>query len=348
MQYIVSIALVITVSAGCYFLIPITGYKVIALVLLMTVTLLAMLLDILPVLIAAILSALIWNYFFIPPTFTFHIDNPEDLLMFLMYFLVALVNAILTFKIREAEKRANDKEEKEKSLKFYNILLNSLSHEIRTPLSTIIGAVDAMKESRQNLSPENNQVLLDEIDVASVRLNRQVENLLNMSRLENGMLQIKKDWCDINELIFSVIHKFNISVNLHKIIFKPKEELPLYRLDAGLIENVLHNLIHNATQYTPENSAIIIEAWDENESLFLTVSDNGAGFPENEIQSVFENFYRLLNTKAGGTGLGLSIVKGFVQAHNGKIILENLQEGGARFTIGIPADASFISNLKNE
>ena len=112
-QYLISIALVLLTSIACYFGLQFVGYKTVALILLVTVSIVAMLFDILPVLSAAVLSALIWNYFFIPPILTFHIDNTEDLLMFLLYFFIACVNAVLTFKIRKEETKARDKEEKE-------------------------------------------------------------------------------------------------------------------------------------------------------------------------------------------------------------------------------------------
>jgi len=348
MQHIISLALVLFVSIGCFLFAELIGYKVVALLLLVTVSLLAILFDILPVLIAAVLSALIWNFFFIPPLFTFHINDAEDVLLFLMYFLIALVNAVLTFKIREAENKARDKEEKENTIKLYNTLLNSLSHEMRTPLSTIIGAVDTMKENRKNLSPENMDELFTAIDIASIRLNRQVENLLNMNRLEIGMLTLKKDWCDLNELIFSVIQKFSETGNKHKIIFEPIENLPLFKLDAGLMEQVFHNLIHNAIQYTPENSIVKIEASHQYDRCVITISDNGKGFPESEMQFLFDKFYRLPNSKTGGTGLGLSIAKGFTEAHHGKIVAENNKQGGAKFIVTIPTEISFINNLKNE
>ncbi|MEP7196429.1 MAG: ATP-binding protein [Saprospiraceae bacterium] len=348
MQHIISIALVLLVSIVSFLSAEIIGYKVVALLLLVTVSLLAMLFDILPVLIAAVLSALIWNFFFIPPLFTFHINDTEDVLLFLMYFLIALLNGVLTFKIRQAENKARDKEEKENTIKLYNTLLNSLSHEMRTPLSTIIGAIDTLKENRNTLSAENKDDLFSAIDIASMRLNRQVENLLNMNRLETGMLRLKKDWCDLNELIFSVIQKFTETDNHHKIIFAPDENLPLLKLDAGLIEQVFHNLIHNATQYTPENSIISIDATLQSDSCVISISDNGKGLPESEIQFLFDKFYRLPNSKTGGTGLGLSIAKGFTEAHNGKIVAENNKQGGAIFTVTIPAETSFINNLKNE
>lgn len=307
-----------------------------------------MLFDILPVLVTAVLSALIWNFFFIPPIYTFHIDNTEDLLMFLLYFFIALVNAVLTFKIRDAESKARDKEEKEKTIKLYNTLLNSLSHELRTPIATIIGAVDTLNDERINLSKKDEIDLLAEIDKASHRLNRQVENLLHMSRLETGILQLKLDWCDINELILSLIQKFEDVEDNHKLKFTPNDHVPLLKLDAGLMEQVLQNIVHNAIQYTAAGSTIEISVAYNEGCLMMQIADNGNGFPEEEKQLVFEKFYRLQNSKAGGSGLGLSIVKGYVEAHNGTVSLENIAQGGARFKINIPAEASFINHLKHE
>ncbi len=346
-QYLISIALVLLTSIACYFCSQFIGYKTVALLLLVTVSIVAMLFDILPVLIAAFLSALIWNFFFIPPIFTFHIENAEDLLMFLLYFFIALVNAVLTLKIRKEEKKARDKEEKENIIKLYNTLLNSLSHELRTPISTIIGAVDTLKENKEKISSNNQNELLNQIDIASIRLNRQVENLLNMSRLETGMLKLNLDWCDTNELINSIIQKLSIPYT-QTIGFEPNENLPLFKFDRGLIEQVLQNLLHNAINYTPENTTIKIIAKQQSNNCVIIVSDNGIGIPENEISYLFDKFYRLPQTKTGGSGLGLSIVKGFIEAHNGMVKAENNKNGGVNFIIAFPSEASYLNNLKNE
>jgi two-component system sensor histidine kinase KdpD len=323
-------------------------YQVVALLLLVTVSTLAIVSDIFPVLIAAVLSALALNFFFIEPVYTFHITTSEDLLLISMYLLIVLVNTVLTFKIRRAEKKAREKEEKENSIKLYNTLFNSLSHELKTPISTIIGAVDTLKENNSRLSESNRTELLLEIDKAGTRLHRQVENLLNISRLESGFLRLKKDWCDANELIHSILHKLNCKSSDHRIEFAACEGLPLFKLDEVLIEQVLTNLIHNAMLYTPEKTIVSVEVTDENERCIFTVSDNGAGFPEQEISHVFEKFYRLPHAGSGGTGLGLSIARGLTEAHDGTITLENRSGGGARFTVVIPCEKSYMNHLKNE
>lgn len=320
----------------------------VAFLLLVTLSLLALFFDILPMLIAALLSALIWNYFFIPPRFTFHVHTAEDFFLLIMYFIIAMVHAVLTYRIRQVQKDARKKEEKANTLKLYNTLLNSLSHELRTPIATVIGASDNLIMNAGRLTEENKANLLSEISVASLRLNQQVENLLNMSRLESGFIQPKKDWCDVNELIYASIKQIEDHSDEHVIDVEVKENLPLFKLDVGLMEQVLYNLINNAVIYTPANSRIIIKEDCVEDTCIIIVEDNGKGFPANEREKVFEKFYRLKYSKTGGTGLGLSIAKGFVEAHNGTIALENSSSGGARFTINIPTETSYLNDLKNE
>lgn len=347
-QYLISILLIALTAVLCFFSVDFIGYRAVALILLVVVSLNAILFDIFPVLLSALLSALIWNFFFIPPTLTLHIGTPEDGLMFLMYFVIASINAVLTYKIREVERKERDEEEKAKAIKLYNTLLNSLSHELRTPISTIIGAIDTIKDNQTKISENNRYELYSEIEIASNRLNRQVENLLSMSRLEAGFIQPKKDWCDLNELVFTTIKDNKDEANNHKIEFNPNENLPLFKLDSGLTEQILYNLIHNAIQHTPENSTIKIEVGNNETNCIIEISDNGKGFPQNEIDLVFDKFYRLNNTSTGGTGLGLSIVKGFTEAMSGQVRLENLPQGGAKFTIEIPCEFSINTDLENE
>ena len=366
-QILISLALVVLVSATCYFLSGWLDYKVVAFLLLLTVSLVAIVFDIVPVLVSATLSALVWNFFFIEPKYTFHIGSAEDGVLFLMYFLIVLVNAVLTNRIRQIEKQVREKEEKEKTVRLYNTLLSSLSHELRTPIATIVGATDNLLSGATGLSEENKQELIANISVASLRLNQQVENLLSMSRLESGFLQPKKDWTDINELVYDVAKRLEQELKHHQLVIDIAEKLPFYRIDYGLMEQVLYNLLYNATIYTPEFSEIFIRVRNQAEKIYtlqnlnqsqsplksetnrlvIIVEDRGPGFPPAEISKVFDKFYRLSNSKTGGSGLGLSIVKGFVEAHNGTVSLENIPHG-ARFTIEIPAETSYINYLKNE
>lgn len=320
----------------------------VAFIQLLTLSVIAMMFDIAPVLLTAILSVLIWQFFFLKPRLSWYIVDGEDRIMLSMYFIIAMVNAVLTYKIRQIEKVARQKEEKAQLLKLYNTLLNSLSHELRTPIATIIGSTDTLLAASHRLSPDDRQNLLLEISIASIRLNRQVENLLNMSRLESGFIQPKKDWCDMHELVFDVVKRLDEQLKNHTLQIDIDESSPLFKLDYGLMEQVLHNLIYNAAQYTPHGSGIKISAGSTGDELTIKVEDNGRGFPDEEIDKVFDKFYRLKDTKAGGTGLGLSIVKGFVEAHNGTIDLHNNMFGGATFVIKMPAEKMLLKTIKNE
>ena len=153
-QYLFSIGIIVLVSSICFGFSDLVGYRVVALILLFTVSLLAITFDILPVLLAAALSAFIWNFFFIPPRFTIHVYTTEDTILLIMYFFIAMINAVLTYKIRQVEKVSRLKEERANSVKLYNTILNSLSHELRTPIAAIIGATDNL-QANDHLTIEN-------------------------------------------------------------------------------------------------------------------------------------------------------------------------------------------------
>lgn len=347
-EYLVSVVTIAGVALLGYGISELAGYRVVAFMLLVAVSVLSMFIGIRAVLLAALLSALTWDFFFIPPNFTFHVGKPEDMLMLLMYFVIASVNAVLIYKIRQAEKKAQQKEAHEKSLTLYNTILNSLSHELRTPISTIIAATDNLQTIPNKLTDNDKGELVKQISVASLRLNQQVENLLNISRLESGFIQPKKDWGDVKELIHTVVNKLADNLKNHQVHISIPEDLPLFKIDIGLTEQILHNLIYNAAVHTFSGTDISISAGCFNDDCVITVSDNGIGFAEDMIDKVFDKFYRIDNAKAGGTGLGLSIVKGFAEAQGGNVKLRNNARGGAEFTIIIPAETSYLNRLKNE
>ena len=347
-QYFFSILIVGFVAVISHFFIEFVDYRIIALFLLLAVSITASIFDILPVLLAAVLSALTWDYFFIPPYYRFQVASTEDVVLILMYFVIALVNGILTYRIRKYEKELVLKEEKAKTIKLYNTLLNSLSHELRTPIATILGASDNLLTQSKKLSEDHKIELISEISKASLRLNHQVENLLNMSRLESGIIKPQYDWCDINEVVYSIVNQFEESKVHQTIVVKIDPQIPLFKLDKGMLEQIIYNLLNNACLYTPSNSLIRIDVQCQAEAFHLVIEDNGFGFPPDEISAVFGKFYRLKNSKTGGTGLGLSIIKGYVEAMNGTVLLQNSETHGARFTITIPAETSYLNNLKNE
>ncbi|TDN87932.1 two-component system sensor histidine kinase KdpD [Salegentibacter sp. 24] len=348
MQLLIGIGSVLFISFICYLFINLIGYHVVALILLLLVSILAMFFRILPIVTVAILSALMWNFLFIQPQLTFKINTPEDALLFLMYFVIAVMNAVFTIKIRKVKATTRKRKEKEKTIQLYNTLFNSLSHELKTPIAAIIGSVDTLKESSEKLSNENKRELYNEIEIAGKRLNRQVKNLLNMSRLESDSIHLQQNWFDVNEVVYNVIESNRAECKEHEIIYLPQDDLPLFQFDATLVEQILHNIVHNAIQYTPKGSIIEIEVIPRSEGCVFKISDNGHGFPEENINQVFDKFYRLPNSASGGTGLGLSIAQGFAQAQKGKIDLRNKISGGAEFTVTIPAKITDPKHYQNE
>lgn len=352
-QYFISILLIVSVAFFCFIFIDWVGYRSVALLLLLSVSILAMRFQVLPVLLAATLSALIWDFFFIPPHFTFLVTNKDDILMLIMYFVVALLNTVFNFKLREFKQIEYQKEEKEKSIKLYNTLFDSLSHELRTPIATILGASDVLKENDTILSNNDKQELMSDITNSALRLQNQVENLLNTSRLEAGFLKPNMNWCDINELINSVLNK--LKSDKHCIVFEVQENLPFVKIDYGLTEQVIGNLLVNALNHTSEavtisiNIAILTEhsgAYNASKAVFeadknayklrIEISDEGEGIPEMYHKAIFDKFFRLNNSKTGGIGLGLYISKGLIEAQGGVLWASNRATKGMIFSIEIP------------
>jgi two-component system, OmpR family, sensor histidine kinase KdpD len=358
-QYAVSIISVAAVSLLCLSFRNVVDYKIIGYILLVLVSLQAIFLEIKPVLLGAVLSALALDFLFIRPYYNLHIDKAEDAFLLLMFFIIALINAVLTNKFRRMQRAIQIKETRASTLKLYNTLLDSLSHELRTPIAAIIGSIDTLKQKDVSLSEETQEKLHNEIEKASTKLNYQVENLLNMSRLDSGYIHPKMDWCDVKEIVYNVCERLTDELKDHKVVYPSEDNLPLFKLDYGLMEQVLHNLIYNFSQHTPKGATVTIKVvYDVDvdfdmhiemiKKCIITVSDDGHGFPEQETERAFDKFYRFTDSKTGGTGLGLSIVKGFVEAQNGTISLQNAEEGGAVFTLEFIVDSLPVNSLKNE
>jgi len=258
-----------------------------------------------------------------------------------MYFVIALINGVLTYKIRQVEKVAREKEERANSVKLYNTILNSLSHELRTPIATIIGATDNL-QTNPNLRDAEKEVLISEISKASLRLNQQVENLLNISRLESGHIKPKNDWCDIVELVYEVVKGVEENNTNRKISISMDQSIPLCYLDKGMLEQVLYNLLNNAALHTEPHCNIDIAASCHTDLLEIIIEDTGKGFRDRNVRDVFHKFSRGKNAKTSGSGLGLSIVKGFTEALGGDVELYKGDAGGTRFTITIPVKTTYF------
>jgi two-component system sensor histidine kinase KdpD len=337
-QYLISISVTLVVALICFFISDVIGYRAVALVLLFNVSLLAIVFSLYPVLISAVLIAMLWDFFFIPPHYTFHINTTEDVLMLTMFLTIALLNGILTSRIRHFEKQVQQREQRLQALKLYNALFNSISHELRTPLTTIIGAAETLIGRHKKIQDTDRMFLQNEILLASTRLNRLVDNLLNMSRLESGMLRPKLDWCDVNELIHTVVNRLRPEIEKFPVSILIPENVPMVKMDFGLMEQALFNILHNITVHTPPGTSVNINVSIEENDLVLSISDDGPGFEKQSLGMVFDKFSSRGDSGKSGLGLGLSISRGFIQAHSGTITVANHDPHGALFTIRIPVE----------
>ncbi|HNY00942.1 MAG TPA: sensor histidine kinase KdpD [Bacteroidales bacterium] len=481
-QYALASLFVVLSSIAFYLFRDYIGYQVVSFGLLFLVSILALFFGTGPILLAAVESSLIWDYFFIPPQFTLHIEQPVDLLMLVMFFIIALLNGILTSRVRRQEKKIRTREERTHALyqltrdlmqangmeevnriavrhidrhfhlkcaillkaengrleecaknadslhfsendrsianwvykhsvragrntdtlpsghytfyplagnsgnmgviavvqersftqgeeqfweaglaqisgkyeremlreaakrafilsesdKLYKTLFNSISHELRIPVTTVMGASETLLS--QDFPPETKDNLLREIHLAAVRLNRLIENLLNMSRLESGMISPSPDWCEVRDLANRVEERLSQELGPFRLSVIIPADMPLVRIDFGLTEQAMYNLLLNATQYAPPGSRIRLKMFYDSGSLVIQVMDRGKGFSGRDLEAVFHKFFRGSDAHAGGTGLGLSIVKGFVEAQKGSVMAENRENGGARVTLRIPTE----------
>jgi len=463
---------------------PIIGYRSVSIVYLMAVIALALFTSRLAVIVAAVLSALLWNFFFLPPRFTFVITKLEDVLMFFLYFVTAAAMAFLMSRLRAnqamlavrarrmgllldfsqslSQQRALDgivqaglqyvsryfeadvaaflaeaggglehaprsltgitvdeKEygvarwcfdsrtpcgaytdtlhmarfhyiplltpgaavgvlgvsrvtdtawlpEQEDSLQMLGrtlalaveremlaeenrrnlmareserlgrVLLNTVSHELRTPLTAIKGSITALLDPVTGADAEARRLLMAETLTATDRLNAIVENLLSMSRLESGMLRLKRSETDVLDLVSVAADALRRQSGEHPLAIRVDEDVPLVSLDFILMVQVLSNLLTNAARHTPPGTAIQLRVEKTSDGISITVADEGPGVRPEEVPHLFETFFRGKNAATGGVGLGLSICKGIVEAHGGRIVAFLNRQGGLSVTIVLP------------
>lgn len=466
-------------------LVPFVGYQASGFIFLMMVLSISLFYGLGPIIFSAICSMLIWNFFFIPPLFTFAISEKADFAMLIMYLVTALVTGVLTGRIRYREKLLESREKRSQTLyditqiiadapniktclerisakltellgvkigislvdadghlgqfisnSFWSLdndkekavadwafkygqsagwstntlpaaeamyvpligasekmgilalqpdsgyqisydeenilhttikqlsvylekmileeksqeavklkqsevlhqtLLNSVSHDLRTPLTVILGTATALEnDPALRKDPIAFSAMLTDLIRSCEQLNRTVENLLDLSRLNSGILSLKKEWHELSDLIIFAKEQLKKELKDRPLQINIPEKFPLLFVDAGLMIQVLSNLLINAVLYTPEGTGISIGAKAAAQQLEIMVRDFGQGISEKSLPHLFEKFYRVPGSQASGSGLGLAIVKSIVELHGGQITASNHPQGGAQFTIQLP------------
>ncbi|HVZ36756.1 MAG TPA: ATP-binding protein [Polyangiaceae bacterium] len=215
-----------------------------------------------------------------------------------------------------------------------NSLLSSVSHDLRTPLAIITGAAGTLLDGKAAIDEATRHDLTKTVLEEAERLNRLIRNLLDMTRLESGVITVNKEWAPLEEVVGAALTRLDARLAGREVRVELPRDLSLVPFDAVLIEQVLINLLENATKHG--KGTIEIRAWPAGGEVVVEVADRGSGIPDGEEKRVFEKFHRLTQEGGGGVGLGLSICRAIVTAHGGRIWVENREGGGASFRFTLP------------
>jgi two-component system sensor histidine kinase KdpD len=218
-------------------------------------------------------------------------------------------------------------------------LLSAVSHDLRTPLASIKTSVTGLLQEDIHWPPDEERDLLMAIDEETDRLTRIVGNLLDLTRIEAGVLRPQLAWNDIEELVAETVERARASIRHHPIAVEIAAGMPPARFDYVQVAQVLMNLLENAAKYAPEGSGITVTARSTPGAIEVSVADRGCGIPPGEEERIFDTFYRLpQHPHAAGAGVGLSICRGIVTAHGGRIWVEPREGGGSIFRFSLPAE----------
>ena len=225
-------------------------------------------------------------------------------------------------------------------------LLTSISHDLRTPLASILGSATSLRSYRTTLAENEQDELIQTIQEESERLNRFIANLLDMTRLEAGAIEPRNDVVDVGDIVGSALERAAKVLSRHRIAINLAGDLPMLRLDPVLFEQVLFNLLDNAAKYAPAGTEVRLTARRDDNAVRIQIIDQGQGIPPEDLERIFDKFYRVYaaDSRRAGTGLGLAICRGFVEAMGGTITAGNRGDRrGAVFTITIPVPAGHSS-----
>ena len=291
-----------------------------------------------PALLASFIAMLCFNYFFIPPVHTWTISDPQNLVAWAAFTITALVagelSAYARRRARESErlfeelqtafKTATQAEALKQSEKLKSALLDAVTHDLRTPLTSIKASVTTLLDSEGGhrtieLNSEGRQEFLDIINEETDRLNGFIEGMVQLARVEAGSVDATGTLSSVEEIVTIALERAETVIAGHHLIINLEKELPLIRVDARAIAEVVYNLVENAAKYSPAKTDITITAASHGNSVIISVMDEGQGIPAEMRERVFEKFVRLGGEHSDGLGLGLAIARGIAEAQNGTI-----------------------------
>lgn len=274
-----------------------------------------------PASISAVLAVGLVNWFFTPPYSTLTIAEGEHVLALVVFFVVAGVVALyVTVADRNATESAAVRAEAaalDRANELRTALLSAVSHDLRTPLASIKASVSSLRAGDVTWSDEETKDFLAAIEDDTDRLNQLVGNLLDMSRLQTGVLDLTRQPIALEEVVANAVA--SLGPQAARVEIKVPEDLPLALVDAGLLERAVANIVANAVEWSPTDQAVEIRAELKPPDLELSIVDHGPGVPATAKESIFMPFQRLGDRGRGGVGLGLAIAHGFVDAMDGEL-----------------------------
>ena len=345
------------------------NHTTVALVLLLVVLLVAMRYGSRPAIAAAVLGMLCFNFFFLPPVGTLTIVDPQNWIALGVFLITAITVGQLSARARrraeEAEtkqreierlyrelqdafERASEAEALRRSEQLKSALLDAVTHDLRTPLTAIkVSATTLLDEASAAADPEGRREMLEVINEEADRLNRFIEAMVELARIEAGALELRRQWSAAEEIISTALQRASRRLQGHRMVIESTPDLPGLRADARALAEVVYTLLDNAAKYSPPGSEIRVTArYTGDGAIEFAVEDEGWGIAPELRERVFDKFYRATeaakmrsSSKAGmsGLGMGLAIARGLVEAHNGRIWIEAGASGkGARVAFAVP------------
>ena len=290
---------------------------------------------------ASVISVLAFNFLFTIPRFTLRAYDPSYPVTFGIMFLVALITGSLASRMKEYARESAQAAMQIEKEQLRADLLRSISHDLRTPLTSISGNASNLLSNENEFSQETRMQIYGDIYDDSMWLIKLVENLLSVTRIEDGRMDLRMSAELMDEVIAEAMRHTDRNRAGRKIEVSSDEEFILGKMDARLIVQVVINLVDNAVKYTPEGAQIRIHTGKKDGMVVVSVSDTGPGIPDEQKSKVFDMFYTGTNRAADGRrslGLGLGLCRSIIRAHGGEIWISDNQPQGAVFTFTLPAE----------
>lgn len=327
-----------------------------------------------PAVLASIVAASSFNYFFLPPVGTFAISDPHNWVAIIAFLLTAVTVGQLSARakqrteeaevgkreierlyeeLRDAFERASHAEALRQSEKLKSALLDAVTHDLRTPLTSIKASITTLLDEVRGRTNGNQLVALDYeskiemmevIDEESDRLNRFIGGLIELARIEAGEMHLRRRWGAVDEITSAALQRAEPITRGHHVELSIETDLPVVRVDERAVSEVVYTLVDNAAKYSPKGTSIRITAQRYDDGMIkMAVEDSGEGIAIDLRERVFDKFFRatrdgdIRTNRPSGTGMGLAIAKGIVEAHQGKIWIESGSGGkGTRVVFTLP------------